>query len=178
MKLSMKAIAPLATAGMLTLSSCNDVDNRANQYLSENNHSMNDYNNIKESNLCIERQSKLDSIAYRDIFNSTQASKDSANVAEFNKIASKMRGKTDKINNSENMLNSIKKKMADANISVKEFNSIEESSYKFRSSATVINNLQHHADDWAYRKFFKKIGIMNDSIAKKCDKISLKIRPR
>ena len=90
MKVSLKTFMPITAASMFALASCSNVDNRAKEYMSETNRTQTEYNNFSKSSMYT-KQSKLDSMAYRDIFNSTQAAKDSAKTADFNKIAACMR---------------------------------------------------------------------------------------
>lgn len=105
-------------------------------------------------------QSKLDSMAYRDIFNSTCAAKDSAAVAQFNKIASKYDNTIE-----ARGLDNIKKD----GISAREFDEI---------TAVGGNLRQFKTDKFAYRNFFKKIGIMNDGLDKKCTEFEKEISQR
>ena len=85
---SIKTILPVAAAGLMALAtSCSTATERAEKYMEETNRTQAELNAIKSGNV----QSKLDSIAYRDIFMGTEAAKDSANLAEFNKIAARLR---------------------------------------------------------------------------------------
>ena len=174
MKISCKTFLPAFS--ILALVSCSDVNKRARDYMLETNRTQSELNELTKSGSEHIIQTKLDSIAYRDIFNSTQASKDSGNIANFNKIASSM--KNDSISlNMWNAMGEINKKLIDAGITVKDYNAIKDKDRFYRSDVERVNTRQHYADDWAYRKFFKHIGILNDSIAKKCDEVSKKIRP-
>ena len=168
--MNIKAIMPIFAAGLLTLTACSSVKKRAKNYLSENNHTLRTYNEVISADNI---QSKLDSVAYRDVFNSTKAAKDSTLNAEFNKIATKMRG----TGIGWERFVDINKRLENEGIKIKDFDKINLTDSSIDNDMVRINKRQHYADDWAYRKFFTKIGIMNDSIAKICDKISIKICP-
>lgn len=178
MKVSLKTIMPLAAAALLAgASSCSSVDDRAKKYMIDNNYTQKDLNSITESMYPTTVQSKLDSAAYRDIFMSTEAAKDSAATAEFNKIAARFRANED-AGASKNKISDIKNKATDAGISAKTMDYIDKSadiSFIY-SDVPKANIYQHLVDDWAYRTFFKKIGL-SDSIFNKCDEVSRKIAP-
>ena len=176
MKVSFKTFMPMAVAGMLSLASCETVNDRARKYMSETNRTQMELEELTRGEDEGTIQSRLDSLAYRDIFNSTQAAKDSVHVAEFNKIAAKMRPNV-KGGDMWGKIAAIDVRMIEEGISIKELEKIDDKDIIFKEDPKRINIRQHYADDWAYRKFFSKIGIMNDSIAKKCDEVSKKIRP-
>ena len=79
--------------------------------------------------------------------------------------------------NSWSSINEIDKWLIDKGITVKEFATIKDKDKFFKSDDVRVNSHQHYADDWAYRNFFKYIGILNDKNKKKCDEVSKKIRP-
>ena len=173
MKLSLKTLAPLAAAGLLV--SCNSVTERTKEYMKKRNYTQQAFNNIKSADECVVLQSKLDSMAYRNIFNSTQAAKDSAKIAEFEKIAASMR--PDEMYPPYHAVSSIDDKLSEQGISIRELDEIKAKDSQLDSDVERANMKQHLADDWAYRKFFKKIGILNDSVSKLCDDVSKEIRP-
>ncbi len=175
MKVSLKTFMPLAAAGMLSLTSCETVNDRAQKYMLETNRTQKELEEITQGEDEITVQSRLDSLAYRDIFNSTHAAKDSAHVAEFNKIAATMRPKVQ--GDMWDKIAAIDVKMVSEGISIKDLEKIKDKDSMSKTDPKRVLIRQHYADDWAYRKFFSKIGIMNDSIAKKCDEVSKKIRP-
>lgn len=175
MKVSFKTYMPMAAAGMLSLSSCETVYDRAQKYMSETNRTQLELEELTREEEESTVQSRLDSLAYRDIFNSTQAAKDSVHVAEFNKIAAKMRPNVK--GDMWDKIAAINIRMVKEGISIKELEEIKDKDSMFKTDPKRVLTRQHYADDWAYRKFFSKIGIMNDSIAKKCDEVSKKIRP-
>lgn len=175
MKVSFKTFMPMAVAGMLSLASCEMVNDRARKYMSETNRTQMELEELTRGEDEGTIQSRLDSLAYRDIFNSTQAAKDSAHVAEFNKIAATMRSKVK--GDMWDKIAAINIRMVKEGISIKELEEIKDKDSMFKTDQKRVLTRQHYADDWAYRKFFSKIGILNDSIAKKCDEVSKKIRP-
>ena len=175
MKVSLKTFMPIATAGMLSLASCETVQDRAKDYMSGTNRTQKELEEVTNNTNAQTIQYKLDSLAYRDIFNSTQAAKDSTCAAEFNKVAAKMRPETN--GGMWDDIYAVDDKLIREGISIKEFNEIKEKDSWLKDARKRVNTSQHYADDWAYRKLFEKIGIMNDSIAKKCDEVSEKIRP-
>ena len=112
-------------------------------------------------------QSKLDSIAYRDVFNTTEAAKDSSKVAEFNKIAN------------QNRSDKVYKMLADK-ATVNEYNKISEDAWKKRwnfPSSLELEYIQHKNDSIAYRQFFEKHNLLNGKTLKLFNKISKQIRP-
>ena len=172
MKVSLKTFGPAVAAGLVTLTSCNSVDDRARKYMA--NHTYSEFLEVTKNSSATLTQSKLDSVAYRDIFEGTKAAKDSVLIAEFNKIASNMRGyNPDDVSRAR--CNKIIECLTAKNITTKDMNDIIDKSTKCGEIAVIA--LQHYGDDWAYRDFFKKAGIMNDSIAAKCDKVSKQIAP-
>ena len=180
MKLSLKTIMPITAAGILALASCNRVENRTKEYMKKHDYTQKSYDAIKSdvdelNGRSLILQSRLDSMAYRNIFNTTQAAKDSAKIAEFEKIAASMR--PDEIYPPSDALYSIDEKLSENGISIKEMEEIKALVPMFDFSMARANIKQHLADDWAYRKFFKKIGILNDSVSKLCDDVSKEIRP-
>ena len=176
MKVSFKNLLPLAAAGLISLTtSCSSVTDRAKRYMAKNNHTQANYNLITESGKSRIIQSKLDSVAYRDIFMGTKAAEDSTAVAEFNKIAAKMRVSEDLP--VDEAMNAVENKLVEEGISAKEWQYIDNiiSEPLLLTSKSTI--LQYSADNWAYRNFFKKIGILDDELNKKCDDMSLEVRP-
>lgn len=63
------------------------------------------------------------------------------------------------------------------NITTQDMNDIKRKSSNMLNNALVSEKLQHYSDDWTFRDFFKRAGVMNDSIAAKCDEVSKQIRP-
>lgn len=112
-------------------------------------------------------QSSLDSLAYREIFASSQAVADSVAVNEFNKLASSMRkSPKSRFMSSSDFYNNIGKM-----VTHKQFKQIE------KEAKSDFLTLQFKADSVAYRRFFEKHGLLNDSTLKKFTAIAKKIRP-
>lgn len=117
-------------------------------------------------------QSTLDSVAYRQVFDSTQVAKDSAKVAEFNKIAASMR-----------VPQNIKKPQpAEDALFDKLKNAKTEDALKLKRETTIVYtyNLpakQHIADSVAYNDFFKNNGLLNEQTKKILKKVEEEIRP-
>ncbi len=134
-------------------------------------------------------QSSLDSVAYKDIFNGTKAAKDSSKIAEFNKIAAKM--KVDKnINTYNEAFKNLDNKMLYMNITTKEhkMNLKEYKNYEYKKSvgrfiynhidnSKILQCRQFKADSIAYNQFFKKHNLLNDSVISQITKVSKKIKP-
>lgn len=176
MNVSLKTFMPAAAAGLLTLSACDSVKDRAADYMADRSYS--EYLEVTSGNNLTFVQSKLDSVAYRDIFNGTKAAKDSTLVAEFNKIAASTRGYDSKVPDVWQRKEYIKKNIVNQGITTRELKAIEDKDDRLDDGdETRINKFQHFADDWAYRKFFKEKGLMTPELAKKCDEVPKKIRP-
>ena len=180
MKISLKNIAPIVAFSLMSLSSCTTAADRTKDYIEITKRTENEYNeltsDIEMGNHYYQTtlQSRLDSMAYRDLFNTTQAAKSSENVANFNKIAAKHRATLNDKFNFRKAINSIKQKLISEGISTQDLETINS---KTRNYGNPLHLTQHYADDWAYRNFFKKIGIYKNEIPAKCDKISKQIRP-
>ena len=112
-------------------------------------------------------QSCLDSLAYREIFTSSQAAADSAAVVEFNKLASSMR-----INDRYKSLKSDLYDKLSKMVTHKQFKQIKNEAEK-----DIFLTLQFKADSVAYRRFFEKHGLMNKDIERKLTMAAKKIRP-
>ena len=115
-------------------------------------------------------QSKLDSVAFRDVFNGTNAVKDSSKVAEFNKIAS--------VNRASNVIDDLKK----TGVSVKEFHEIRKEADNIASSLKKVGDpfhehMQFKTDSIQYRKFFEKHNLLNGKTLKHFNEVCKKIKP-
>lgn len=173
MKVSLKTFFPIVAIGGMALASCSSPSSRAQKYMEDRPRE--EFLNITNSDDRALVQSRLDSLAYRDIFNGTNAAKDSAKVAEFNKIASEMRPS---FSSSEPLdyCKEIGNILVNKGITNKEYKNFPDFIVPF-SRRWNVENSQHFADDWAYRKFFSKIGVMDEKLNAKCDSISKLIRP-
>lgn len=166
MKITLRTILPITAAGMITLTSCgNSVNGRVQDYAILRHKSYGQCHNILNSDSQSLTQARLDSMAFRDIFNSTEAAKDSNKVVQFETIAQNM----------QSTFNEIDRILTDSGISKDEYN-FESFNLKPESDDNV--KYQYFADNWMYRRFFEKNGIMNDSIKNICNLVSCIIRPQ
>ncbi len=175
MKVSLKTFLPIVAIGSMALASCSSPSSRAQKYMEDRPRE--EFLNITNSDDRALVQSRLDSLAYRDIFNGTNAAKDSAKVAEFNKIASEMRPSFSSASKPVSYCDEIGNILVNKGITNKEYKNFPGYN-RLYSNYWNVENCQHFADDWAYRKFFSKIGIMNEKLNAKCDSISKLIRPQ
>lgn len=150
MKIALKTFMPMVVAGSLMIAACQTKQKKAEQI------------EIATEN-CL-KQAELDSIEYRNIFNSTNAAKDSDKIEQFNNLAGSLKFR----------FNEIDKMLNEEGISSKEYN-LED--FKLADDADTSKVYQHFADSWMYKNFFKKIGILTPEIAKKCDEAKEKTRP-
>lgn len=150
MKISLKTFLPITIASSLMMTSCQIKSVKQNEI------------EIAEEN-CL-KQADLDSVAYRNIFNSTIAAKDSDKVAQFNEVAGNMKFR----------FNEIDRILTDEGISPVEYNM---ENFKLADDVDTSKAYQHFADSWMYKNLFKKMGILSDSIAKKCDETAEKTKP-
>lgn len=150
MKISLKTFLPITIASSLMMTSCQIKSVKQNEI------------EIAEGN-CL-KQADLDSVAYRNIFNSTIAAKDSDKVAQFNEVAGNMKFR----------FNEIDRILTDEGISPEEYNM---ENFKLADDVDTSRAYQHFADSWMYKNLFKKMGILSDSIAKKCDEVTEKTKP-
>lgn len=115
-------------------------------------------------------QSKLDSVAFRDVFNGTNAAKDSSKVAEFNKIAS--------VNRASYVIDNLKK----TGVSTREFDEIRKEADKLSWSPKKVGDpyhehIQFKTDSIQYRKFFEKHNLLNEKTLKHFNNVCKKIKP-
>ena len=150
MKISLKTFLPITIASSLMMTSCQTKLAKQNEI------------EIAEEN-CL-KQADLDSAAYRNIFNSTIAAKDSDKVAQFNEVAGNMKFR----------FNEIDRILTNEGISPEEYNM---ENFKLADDVDTSRAYQHFADSWMYKNLFKKMGILSDSIAKKCDEVAEKTKP-
>ena len=134
---------------------------------------VNDCKNRK-LNKC-QAQGKLDSLAYRDLFNATEAVNKSEVVKEFNEIAKNSAS----VQNVKDLFDHL----SATNISRAEYlkvieNSTEEMMYGWTSSSDVkYSQVQHRADSIYYRNFFEKHGLLDSANLTKFNEITEKLRP-
>lgn len=150
MKISLKTFLPVVAIGSLVTASCaSQIDKRNAIEIAEEN--------------CL-KQAELDSAVYRNILNSTSVAKDSDKIAQFNNVATGMKY----------TFNEIDRILVDEGISPKEYNM---KNFKLADDVDTSRVYQHFADSWMYKNLFKKMGILSDSIAKKCDEVAEKTKP-
>lgn len=162
MKISLKTFLPASMIGAMSLTSCYDpVNSLTHFYCSENNKTTKDYFNIVNEENLTTKMSKLDSMAYRDIFESTRLAKDSNAVAEFTSIADFYRSNKE----SEEDTKAFQEETAiEDGMPFKDYNEM------IHSASAYLR--QHIFDRFAYQKFFQTKGVYNDSVKAKCDKYS------
>ena len=162
MNVSLKTFLPITLAGAMTLASCeSQLPKLVHQYCIEHGKSAKDYHNIMEVQGDAEKVSKLDSIAYSDIFRGTKLAKDSVKVAEFNKYASDNRCKTalrEEFNEYQNS------KSRNNGMSLSEFDEMK--------SYLHLAHRQNFLDNYMYKKFFKENGVLDKNVEKQCDEYS------
>ena len=166
MKVSAKTLLPIMALGTMAMAhGQSNVVSRsvdyATKYLSTNN----DVLELSNYDLESVQQAKLDSLAFRNIFNQTSAANDEERVAEFESIANDM----------QCTFNEIDRILTDEGITEEEY------PYdSFNLDMDTLDNSPHYqyfADNWMYRKFFERIGIMTDSVKKACNRVSGIIKP-
>lgn len=126
-----------------------------------------DAKNVDYRESYVRTQSNLDSVAYRDVFMATNASKDSSKVAEFNKIAAK--GKME--------MHIPTKKLVETNITAKEYNEILDGVRGTFGSERYYERIQYATDSINYRKFFDKHKLMTPKVEKFFNTVSKQIKP-
>ena len=174
MNISLRTFFPAIALSAATLVSCSndsDILSVARQYCVENNKTVEDYNNIENTEGRDKKMSKLDSIVYSDIFKTTKLVKDSSKVAEFNKIAAKNRSKFayevgypfyDDV-----ICSSLNKIAANNGMLLKDYEKMQE-----------INDIayrQNYIDNSVYKKFFRDNDVLDKNIEAKCNAYSKKI---
>lgn len=164
-------------AGMLSACTSTYIPDKTKEYFQdkpalEYQEFVNDCKNRTLNSM--QSQAKLDSLAYREIFNTTEAAKDSEIIKEYNEIA----------NTGLNTLShkELKQNLANTGITLNEYNKIWKScthrggflaSQQFTSGAKV----QHKTDSISYRQFFEKHGLLDAENTAKFNEIIEKIRP-
>lgn len=167
MKVSLKnLVMPSCFLAAGLFMSCGETFSRgkATQYCQNFGKTQQELEQILSPDDAREVQVKLDSMAYRDVFNTTKLAKDSSAVAEFNKIAAKYNNRIDKEGHEQGLEN-IKKD----DINAKEYKNIT------NWEAKTLR--QFFIDKFAYRNFFKKNGIMDDNLDKICTQVEEQIKP-
>ena len=122
----------------------------------------------------MQSQAKLDSLAYREIFNASEAVNNSDIVKEYNEIANKGINTSDRDN--------VKKNLASIGLPLSEYNKIiktstERGGYWGIQGFTGVAKIQHSADSISYRQFFEKHNLLDTENTAKFNEITEKIRP-
>ena len=191
-------LGALLSCGAYLMSGCSDRNRETynarvlSEYMNERGNTKTEIDSVIKSTTRISspktdaaRQSALDSMAYRDLFNETHLSKDSAVVEEFNEIASKI--------NLENSLSHygnavLVSREVLGNALINDSTKTEEISGLLRNfpnrmeffgeSCYDIQNYQHYSDKCFYGKFFEKYGLMTGDFKSKFETLAKKIAPK
>lgn len=140
----------------------NKLQKELNEVTSNRSSSMYDFSNYAKT------QSKLDSAAYRDVFENTHATKDSSKVAEFNKIARQ---------NLAISYEDLKVKLANL-ATVKEYGKIQKEAHSYsKLGSFTYEYMQYKTDSIAYRKFFEKHNLLNKKTLKIFNRVTRQIKP-
>ena len=168
----------------LLVSGCDGTYNRFARYMRENNRTQQEFETMlyrneqynKKEQECI-LQATLDSMAYRDLLNTTKAANDSEIVAEFNALAG--RTNISRITLDKNDTNvapnkaKILKMVKNEGVTKKEYDEVN----AYEKEIPEYSHTQHFADKLLYSKFFTKHGLMTKDFKEKFDSIANVIRP-
>jgi hypothetical protein len=125
-------------------------------------------------------QASLDSVAFRTLFNSTEAVKDSAKVAEFNKIAVNNRI-PEYISSQKGADMYFSRKLREKVNSLDDMKKIQSyigAYYSTSETGAELSKKQYISDSINYTRFFERHKLLNDSTLKEGLKITTqKIRP-
>lgn len=114
-------------------------------------------------------QAKLDSVAFKDIFNSTQAVKDSSKVAEFNKLV-----KVNKIK----YLSDINSNLVQASKKHSEYKNIKNNADTFKNINRHYEYVQYATDSLKTKHFFDKYKLLDKEALSKFNKVCSQISPK
>lgn len=163
MKVSLKTFLPMSVVGAMSLTSCFSVDDAIDVYCQDNNKSAKEYYELRGLPTGFTKTAKLDSLAYRDIFNTTQLANDSSVVADFNKIAAEYRPPKNTIAPRQ-VKDFQRQKSVDIGMTLSE--------HKHLNSCSSPQVRQHLLDKYAYQNFFEANGIWDDNVKAMCDNYS------
>ena len=190
-------LGTLLSAGALFMSGCKSDFDTPNarglcEYMDERGDTKADIDNILKTTVRrsitredAARQSALDSMAYRDLFNETHLANDSAAVADFNKIASKFKLENNLTYYGRAELKS-REAFADALTEDKTRKNIIDSLLRnFPSRRDLlaysffdIQKYQLYGDKYFYNKFFRNHGLNTDEFNAKFEALTEKITPK
>ena len=177
--ISTKFAMPFVAAATMLFAGCFDTGKKLHDYMSERGNLQIELDSVldatkrhNESQEAVVRQSTVDSMAYRDLFNTTQFAKDSSAVAEFNKIAAKASLEND-ISSSFDLRktdSNCKQKFYDRAISeglsiseAEELKSTKMITHGSFSDADIASQYQSFSDMYFYGKFFAEKGLLDDT---------------
>lgn len=163
MKVSLKTFLPMSVAGAMSLTSCFSVNDAIDVYCQDNNKTANEYYELYNLPNSVVKTSRLDSLAYRDIFNTTQLAKDSSAVANFNKIAAEYRAPKNVVG-SRPVKEFQRQKAIEVGMTLNE--------YKAMDACARPQVRQHFLDKYGYQKFFETNGIWDGNVKAMCDNYS------
>lgn len=156
-----KKLMPFAL-GAMTVVGCAGPTDKIKEYCEITNKTGKEYVeciNGKSSNP--DWQATLDSMVYRDLLNTTNLAKDSATIAEFNKLSTSFRYKSSE--------SEITKKFLDAGVSAKYYND-----YKEEPGPTARQFL---IDGFIFGKFFTEKGLMSGEFKKSFEHLTSYLNP-
>lgn len=165
----MNYLKSVALAAGLTLSACMSapLPNKVKAYLEHR--PTKEFLNFESD--CYEKnynraqvQAKFDSLAYRDIFNATNAINDSNAVKEYNEIANK----TIQLKDEDNII----RELENTDIPFKEYNRICK-----HKPGTCTSYKQYALDSILYRRFFEKHNLLDEPTLNRFNEISTEIKP-
>lgn len=167
-------VGTLAIAMGTTLTSCEEGSSRRNAGRYMQNKPQTELNEVikhlklpKTVYSWANTQSKLDSVAYRDIFNQTKAANDSLKIKEFNALAAK--GKMEE--------GTPHKKLVFTNIPINEYDKIIDDARKIKNHAKYHERIQYTTDSINYRKFFNRNRLLTGNLLDKFNAICKQIKP-
>ena len=132
-----------------------------------------------------ELQHKIDSVAFKDMFEGTQLAKDSNFVAEYNEMMAKTKVPYNKeFATTEGRYYADHEKMVSTlheMVTVKEMQELNKSNImpgnKVDLKRPTSDGLQYYIDSIAHSKLFEKFGLLDSAGVEKFSKICRKVRP-
>ena len=123
-------------------------------------------------------QLSIDSAAYRTVFNSTNAVRDSKTVVEFNAIAGRNRI-PDYITTEISASMHLSRKMRMIELPIEEMKPLNEYAafISVQGDPKSVAKKQYIIDSIAYNRFFEKNNLRNDTVVKQIKNIARKIKP-
>ena len=160
-----RRILPYAI-GALALTSCTNRETQIIGYCNLTNRNAKEYlESIDKKVYRAGAQAVLDSLVYRDLFNSSMLAKDSSAITEFNNISTTYRYNSA----SPAKIDEFNKKIASSGLSPDNCKQI--------TLKLLPENRQFVADKFLFKKFFTEKGVMNEDFASKFERISAFLNP-